>query len=88
MKYFATYDLPGVTDLLAFNSREARDKWVNFLDDLSRETKTTADNCTFRRKAIDAPEDIRLVQSIIRNCRYTETISNAIVYCISVEVPV
>lgn len=88
MKYFATYDLPGVTDLLAFNTRAARDEWVNFLDDLSRATKTNADNCTFGRKAIYAPEDIRLAQSIIRHCRHTEKIPNAIVYCASAEVPV
>lgn len=85
MKYFATYDLPGVTDLLAFNTRAAREEWVNFLDDLSRATKTNADNCTFGRKAIDAPEDIRRVQSIIRHCRHTETIPNATIYCSSAD---
>lgn len=86
MKYLATYDLPGITDLLAFNTRAARDAWVNFLDDLSRATKTTADNCTFGRKAIDASEDILIAKSIIRHCKHTEKIPNAIVYCASVEV--
>ena len=84
LRYFATYDLPGaVTDLLSFDSRAARDAWVNFSDEFSRETNTTSDNCTFGRKAIEffAPEDMRFVESIICRCDHVETIPNAVVYC-------
>lgn len=83
MKYYATFDLPGISDIFAFNSKAARDEWVNFLDEFSRATKTTADNCTFGRLAIDAPEDIRLIKALITGCAYKDRIYDAVVYCLS-----
>ena len=82
--FYASFDLPGIiTDILAFKTKSARDKWVSFNDDFSRRTKTAPENCTFGRLAIDAPEDIRYAESMIACCSYKEKMYGAIVYCLS-----
>ena len=56
-KFYAIYDeLDTITEIFVFDSAADRDEWVNFQDEFSRVTNTTADNCTFKRTAVTADE--------------------------------
>lgn len=56
-KYYAIYDeLDTIEEVFVFDTAADRDEWVNFQDEFSVDTNTTADNCIFQRKAVTADE--------------------------------
>ena len=64
-KYYAIYDeLDTIEEVFVFDTAADRDEWVNFQDEFSVDTNTTADNCIFQRKAVTADE----LKEIIAYC--------------------
>lgn len=52
--FYATFKGIGDTDIMAFETKQERDDWVNFQDTFSKALGENADNCTFGRKRISA----------------------------------
>lgn len=71
--YYACFDLPGMpVDIFAFKSKADRDDWVNFLDDFSIGMETPED-CVFKRKALDTPEELLFAETRIQKCKKLKT---------------
>lgn len=67
-KFYAIYDeLDTITEIFVFDSAADRDEWVNFQDEFSKMTDTTADNCTFKRTAVTAYELKEMLKPITDN---------------------
>lgn len=66
--YYACFDLPGITDIFAFDARVKRDAWVYFMDPYSVEVNETPTDCVFRRKAINTPEELLYAKQLINQC--------------------
>ncbi len=79
MKYFATFELPCTSDIIAFSTAAERDDWVNFRDHLSVSSGTTAVNAFFDRKALTAAEAERLIDTLSIG-KYRDRVIDAIVY--------
>ena len=56
-KFYATYaEVLAYGDhyeVATFNSEQERDDWLNYKDTLSLTAKTTAENCVFKRLALE-----------------------------------
>lgn len=67
-KFYAIYDeLDTIAEAFVFDTVADRDEWVNFQDEFSRVTNTTADNCTFKRMAVSADELKEMLKPITDN---------------------
>ena len=71
--FYATYDLVGITDILAFNTRAARDEWVKYLDAFSLAVNETPENCVFERKALDTPKELLFAETMMHKCELFTT---------------
>lgn len=59
--YYATFKGIGRSDVAVFNTEEERDAWVEFRDPRSLALKTTKENCTFERMALEEAEALEFI---------------------------
>lgn len=54
--YYATFSGIGESDIAAFSTKQTRDDWVDFKDEVSIVAGTTIENCAFKRTAMSRNE--------------------------------
>lgn len=64
MSFFATFNDIGVSDIIEFPTKEERDAWINFQDELSLFFGTTKENAPFARVELT---DETVINSVIND---------------------